>query len=62
MGIWYHYLGGKEDYQARVMDVDLEINYGLYLNASETGYVNIESADEYERIESVSYTHLSRIR
>lgn len=39
------------EFAARVMDVDLAVNYGLYLNASETGYVNIESDDEYELIE-----------
>ena len=46
------------EFAARVMDVDLEINYGLYLNASETGYVNIESSDEYERIELFGQTAL----
>lgn len=46
------------EFAARVMDVDLEINYGLYLNASETGYVNIDSADEYERIELFGQTAL----
>lgn len=45
------------EFAARVMDVDLE-DYGLFLNASETGYVNIESTDEYERIELFGQTAL----
>lgn len=39
------------EFAARVMDVQLEEDLGLYLNASETGYINIEGDDEYERIE-----------
>ncbi len=39
------------EFAARVMNVDLELNYDLYLNASETGYINIEGDDEYELIE-----------
>lgn len=39
------------EFAADVMDIDLEMDLGLYLNASETGYINIEGDDEYERIE-----------
>jgi len=39
------------EFAAKVMDVSLEEDYALYLNASETGYVNIEYDDEYELIE-----------
>lgn len=39
------------EFAARVMDVDLELDYSLYLNASKTGYINIEGDDEYELIE-----------
>ena len=39
------------EFAAKVMDVSLEEDYALYLNASETGYVNIEYDDEYERVE-----------
>lgn len=39
------------EFAARVMDVDLELDYSLYLNASKTGYINIEGDDEYELVE-----------
>lgn len=39
------------EFAARVMDIQLEEDCGLYLNASETGYINIEGDDEYELIE-----------
>ena len=39
------------EFAARVMDIDLELDYALYLNASETEYINIEWDDEYELIE-----------
>ena len=39
------------EFSAKVMDVSLEEDYALYLNASETGYVNIEYDDEYELVE-----------
>ena len=39
------------EFAAKVMDVSLEEDYALYLNASETGYVNIEYDDEYELVE-----------
>ncbi len=39
------------EFAAKVMDVQLEEDYSLYLNASETGYINIEGDDEYEKIE-----------
>ncbi|WP_297960638.1 LPD28 domain-containing protein [uncultured Ruminococcus sp.] len=39
------------EFAAKVMDVSLEEDYSLYLNASETGYVNIEYDDEYELVE-----------
>ncbi|WP_303838747.1 LPD28 domain-containing protein [Ruminococcus flavefaciens] len=39
------------EFAAKVMDVSLEEDYSLYLNASETGYVNIEYDDEYEIVE-----------
>jgi len=44
---------GKEslEFAAAVMDRQLEEDYGLYLNASETGYINIEYDDDYELIE-----------
>ena len=44
---------GKEslEFAAAVMDRQLEEDYGLYLNASETGYINIEFDDDYELIE-----------
>lgn len=44
---------GKEsvEFAARVMDLQLEEDCGLYLNASETGYINIEYDDDYELIE-----------
>ena len=44
---------GKESFEfaARVMDTQLEEDYGLYLNASETGYINIEYDDDYDLIE-----------
>lgn len=44
---------GKEsiEFAASVMDVQLEEDYALYLNASGTGYINIEGDDEYELIE-----------
>ena len=39
------------EFAAKVMDVSLEEDYSLYLNASETGYINIEYDDEYELVE-----------
>ncbi|SDA30295.1 hypothetical protein SAMN02910447_03163 [Ruminococcus sp. YE71] len=44
---------GKEslEFTAAVMDRQLEEDFGLYLNASETGYINIEYDDEFELIE-----------
>ena len=44
---------GKEsvEFATAVMDRQLEEDYGLYLNASETGYINIEFDDDYELIE-----------
>lgn len=33
------------------MDVDIEKDYFLYLNASETGYINLEFDDDYELVE-----------
>jgi len=44
---------GKEslEFAASVMDVQLEEDYGLYLNASETGYIRIEYDDDYELID-----------
>lgn len=39
------------EFAARVLDVSLEEDRALYLNASETGYINIEGDDEYEHIE-----------
>ncbi|MCR5020356.1 hypothetical protein [Ruminococcus sp.] len=40
---------GKEsmEFAAKVSDVQLEEDRGLYLNASETGYINIEYDDEH---------------
>lgn len=46
------------EFAARVMDVSLEEDYALYLNASETGYINIEYDDEYELIEIAGQTAL----
>ena len=40
------------------MDVNLEEDYALYLNASETEYINIEYDDEYELIEVAGHTAL----
>ncbi len=44
---------GREsiEFAAAVMDRQLEEDFGLYLNASETGYINIEYDDEFELIE-----------
>lgn len=44
---------GKEsiEFAAKVMDVQLKEDYSLYLNASETGYINIEFDDKYELID-----------
>ena len=44
---------GKEslEFAAGVMDRQLEEDYGLYLNASETGYIRIEYDDDYELID-----------
>ncbi len=39
------------EFAASVLDIQLEEDCGLYLNASETGYINIEGDDEYELIE-----------
>ena len=46
------------EFAARVMDVNLEEDYALYLNASETEYINIEYDDEYELIEVAGHTAL----
>lgn len=46
------------EFAARIMDVSLEEDYSLYLNASETGYVNIEYDDEYELVEVADQTAL----
>lgn len=40
------------------MDVSLEEDYSLYLNATETEYINIECDDEYELIELAGHTAL----
>ncbi len=50
---YYPEYGSKEAYEfaADVMDRQLEEEYSLYLNASETGYINIEYDDEYELVE-----------
>ena len=50
---YYPEYGSKEAYEfaADVMDRQLEEDYSLYLNASETGYINIEYDDEYELID-----------
>lgn len=39
------------EFAASVLDIQLEEACGLYLNASETEYINIEYDDEYELIE-----------
>lgn len=39
------------EFAADVMDVQLQEDYALYLNASETGYIEIEGDDKYEKIE-----------
>ncbi len=39
------------EFAAAVMDRQLEEDYGLYLNASGTGYIRIEGDDEFELIE-----------
>lgn len=39
------------EFAASVLDIQLEEDCGLYLNASETEYINIEYDDEYELIE-----------
>ena len=50
---YYPEYGSKEAYEfaADVMDRQLEEDYSLYLNASETGYINIEYDDEYELVD-----------
>ena len=50
---YYPEYGSKEAYEfaADVMDRQLEEDYSLYLNASETGYINIEYDDVYELID-----------
>ena len=40
------------------MDASLEEDYSLYLNATETEYINIEYDDEYELIEVAGHTAL----
>lgn len=44
---------GRESFEfsASVWNKNLEEDYDLYLNASETGYINIEYKDDYELIE-----------
>ncbi|MBR0511024.1 MAG: hypothetical protein IJJ81_00430 [Ruminococcus sp.] len=46
------------EFAARVMDVSLEEDYALYLNASETGYIYIEGDDDYELVEIADQTAL----
>ena len=46
------------EFAARVMDASLEEDYSLYLNATETEYINIEYDDEYELIEVAGHTAL----
>lgn len=46
------------EFAANVMDVSLEEDYSLYLNATETEYINIEYDDEYELIEVAGHTAL----
>ena len=46
------------EFAARVMDARLEEDYSLYLNATETEYINIEYDDEYELIEVAGHTAL----
>lgn len=41
----------RYEFAARVLDLDLELDCAMYLNASETGYINIEGDDEYELVE-----------
>lgn len=41
----------RYEFAAKVLDLDLELDCAMYLNASETGYINIEGDDEYELIE-----------
>ena len=50
---YYPGYGSKEAYEfaAAVLDRQLEGDYSLYLNASETEYINIEYDDEYELID-----------
>lgn len=46
------------EFAAKVMDTSLEEDYSLYLNATETEYINIEYDDEYELIEVAGHTAL----
>lgn len=46
------------EFAANVMDASLEEDYSMYLNATETGYINIEYDDEYELIEVAGHTAL----
>lgn len=46
----------RYEFAARVRDVDLEADYGLYLNASETGYVYIQGDNDLELIEFAGQT------
>ena len=46
------------EFAANVMDASLEEDYSMYLNAAETGYINIEYDDEYELIEVAGHTAL----
>lgn len=46
------------EFAAKVMDASLEEDYSLYLNATETEYINIEYDDEYELIEVAGHTAL----
>lgn len=44
------------EFAARVLDIDLERDYGLYLNATETGYVYILGDNDLELIELAGQT------
>ena len=46
------------EFAAKVMDASLEEDYSLYLNVTETEYINIEYDDEYELIEVAGHTAL----
>ena len=46
------------EFAARVRNLSLEEDCAMYLNASETGYINIEGDDEYELVEVAGQTAL----